>query len=246
MPYIDIETEKVDYRVILGPHHKRNKTNPGQMPKEGTALVLEGIYPNTKLFYREMIGTDPNFKLYSQVLEKAKESGIPIVGADPITNVKRFMEVAKKEDAMVPHLTLGKAIKIRAAIMIAEFMNGEINPSSWIYQAISEFAEAFSSIGFSAISLRNLSIAQRAWSFGQYQLTEGVSRPILALVVGTLHIGVGRTLRMSPQERVEAIRAHPMYGKYFNASDMRRIHYVQYDAEKSVWHTGQITDPYRV
>lgn len=248
MPYIDIELEKADFRVILGDHNMND--NPRQLPPGTTGLILEGPYTDPEDFYSGIstptgIARTQFVKLIKAV--QAKE--IPIVAADPLVDVtedyKLVEESARAKETFINFingLPFVDSVLLTFADYVLTRSTKKIDTDGWVFRRRRQVTEYLEAQEMSDVTLRNLTFAQRAWKTAEHQLGEGIQRPFIVLACGLDHSSAAGKLLMSPGERIASIKSHPHYGLYFSPANLADILYTKYNANSKIWEKGTIRD----
>lgn len=247
MAYINVETDRADFRLILGSHLTTLSAN--QLPARCTAILLEGVCDKQNIMYESLEG-DPKHKgntLVTQFAEFRRESkvhGIPLVAADPLVEPTRLLQAMRNQRnigwlSYHPRFIFGSCA---ASLITAN--SGEITEQSFLFRSVNSSVELLQKHNKTpTITGRNLTIAQRAIAFAEYQRSHGVERPFVAIAAGSLHLGVVKTLRMDAKDRTAAVLRHPDLNYYFPRAYLAEILFVQYDNRRGKWKRNSFRDP---
>lgn len=242
MSYINVESQGVQYRVILA-HHNKN-TSPSQLPEGCTGIVIEGSVNIRNTMYDALVGAErlaktPFVVQFSVLRRDAQSRGIPIIAGEPLaTPEARFFT----ESNLFPITVIMVRLATRRLYDIAS-KEGVIEVDSpeftKIKQTIHFYAEKNPKV---LITPKDLLIAERSQAFAEFQSRSGIHEPRLAVVVGSMHLGTAEEIRTSQEERLTRILSNDQISRYYQQNNLGDILYVTYNTKRQLWSKQLIVD----
>lgn len=232
MAYINLETNNADFRLILGYHE--GITPVKQLPKDYTGILLEHVY--TKQDNLEEV---TEYKQYRALIGRAREDRTPVVLAESVMSKKGMLL------AMLAYYTSDyKGLWYKPLEPLA-FSAQEVNTDNKAVK-YGDFLAFLRGLPLGHLTdgfitgYRNLLMAQKAESFAQFQISKGIKRPSVAIVVGAAHTGVVKALNLKPEERVSELVNDFRTGLYYNRADFHKGFLLEWSDEG--WTKGEFED----
>lgn len=243
MAYIDLETERADYRLLLGQHDR--STDATLLPKNCTGIVLEGLFVKPEHFYLSVTDTEKVPIQDRHIIQFAKKKGIPLIAAEHIRRENFYLSSPFKDPLLL--ITMfplwaewSNLTRSSKGIDTKGFRFRVVDRVMFLAEKLSDYTKTtFNCYG----TLRNLVFAQSADTFANLQLESGVPRPSLAILAGAQHIGVRRALRMNLDERVEKISQNPYSHLFYGRDRLHEGYYLQYNCKTEDWERGEFEEP---
>lgn len=223
MSYIDIKTEKADFRIILTSHSY--STNICQLPDNCTGVLLETNFVETDeelpyLFVENSPVIDwKTRRQYGGIIEEAKKRKISIATAlSPVVEGR-----VDKRNKLLGKYTGPYLAAEELAASAYEFK--EDHP---LVEALKREIENNLALNpLSPIPYMDVMMAQSVLSIARVQIDAGVD-PFLSIVMGAFHIGTIKGLGMTEEERVK-ILSGKLNRKIYSKGKLGNVYYTEYD-----------------
>lgn len=86
-------------------------------------------------------------------------------------------------------------------------------------------------------------MAQKADTFANHQISLGVKRPKLAIVVGVMHVGLLKALEMPAEDRISQIIGDPVTPRYFQPRLLEEGYLARYNPRRAEWTASVFKEP---
>lgn len=241
MSYVNLETEQTDFRLILSEHGDITKAQ--QLPDNCTGVLIEAGFIDSKDFFDDIeSGSFLLDKQYDEIIAVAEDKQLPIVTAEPLYTQKKLDDYNNR---VVDSFTLLCHLPLLPGFLYLARSSKEINMGNLAFRLLYQSALFLEDVTSTKedTQFRNLVMAQRAESFASLQISEGIKRPCLALIVGGLHLGVIRALEASEEGRVRRIMESPFLEKYVRMESLPEGYISQYNKGRKRWGRYSFEDP---
>lgn len=254
MSFINVETEGLHFRVVLGNHFK--PTNPIQIQKECTGMAFEANVNTRRLVYDCLTGTGrvANCSQMNDVTEARKialQRSLPMIMSEPLATpsindfVGTDISIAGLRHLFITPLFPNPIRSIRDTHLMLQLAESteEIQIGSNLYKNLQRIDKTHERcFPNMLIGPRNLIMAERAYTLASHELQLGLELPSIAIFSGALHVGIVEALLMTPHQRAYEIKLSKELALCYESESLGEVLFVQYIADKNKWTTGSIID----
>jgi hypothetical protein len=160
MAFVDLKTERADYRIIGTCH--AYKVDHTQLSSGVSAVMVESIATDPIVLHR-FLARDTTHH-YGEIFAQCYDQRIPIVHALPVATEKSIR--CNEYDPFL--LTFDQRAEIQKVYAFASAPFNLTYPS-YLFDGITAFVDTFTLGGKEAVKLFSLLLAQRAAFFANYQ-----------------------------------------------------------------------------